>query len=229
MSSSRVEEGYAGDNLDFDWLVDPVGGSNVDISETDITTINLRFSMLAMCEDVVSKLPESVRKINSPEELNLREILYKHQKYLYNKIIRGNGVGNEVTGAEKADLSDLDLSGLDLSYLNLEDVNLKGAKLRGTNLEGVNLEGSNLEGADFMGANLKGANLFEVDIQSIAYTVRKGNDAREYYSSDSSCYIYPLPSRDYLQYLPIDLSGAILVDSEHGRGLASFTASFKSG
>ncbi|WP_462351069.1 DUF5758 domain-containing protein [Fusobacterium varium] len=86
-------------------------------------------------------------------ELELKEILEKHNKWLNNK-----------DGGEKANLRWADLRGADLRWANLRgadlrEADLRWADLRGADLRGADLRGADLRGADLSGANLRGANL----------------------------------------------------------------------
>ena len=92
-----------------------------------------------------------MRKVYTKEEL--REILSKHKKWLFNE-----------DGGERAYLSGANLSGADLSGANLSGVDLSGANLYRAYLSGANLSGANLSGANLSGANLSGANLSGADL-----------------------------------------------------------------
>ena len=70
-------------------------------------------------------------------ELELKEILEKHNKWL-----------NNGEGGERANLSGANLSGADLSGANLSEANLRWANLSGANLRWANLSGANLSEAD---------------------------------------------------------------------------------
>lgn len=58
----------------------------------------------------------------------LKDILAKHKKWLYNG-----------EGGEKADLREVDLRGANLKYADLRGANLRGTNLRGTNVYGADL------------------------------------------------------------------------------------------
>jgi hypothetical protein len=77
-------------------------------------------------------------------ELELKEILEKHNKWLNNK-----------DGGEKANLSGADLRWADLRWADLRWADLRGADLSGADLRGADLSGADLSGADLSGANLK--------------------------------------------------------------------------
>ena len=82
-------------------------------------------------------------------ELELKEILEKHNKWL-----------NNGEGGERANLSGANLSGA-----NLSGANLRWADLSGANLSGANLRWADLSGANLSGANLRWADLSEADIK----------------------------------------------------------------
>ena len=86
-------------------------------------------------------------------ELELKEILEKHKKWL-----------NSEVGGEKADLRGTDLRGANLRWADLSEANLRGADLSEANLRGAvlseaDLRGANLRGANLRWADLRGANL----------------------------------------------------------------------
>jgi len=64
----------------------------------------------------------------------LREVLDKHRKWLYDE-----------DGGERANLSGANLGGAYLGGANLSDANLGGAYLSGANLSDANLSGANLD------------------------------------------------------------------------------------
>ena len=86
-------------------------------------------------------------------ELELKEILEKHNKWLNNKD------GGEKANLSGADLRWADLRWADLRWADLRGADLSGADLRGADLSGADLRGADLSGADLSGADLSGANL----------------------------------------------------------------------
>ena len=103
----------------------------------------------------------------------LKEILDKHHKWLYNEPdgeranLYGAGLrGANLYGADLrcADLYGADLRGADLYGADLSGANLYGADLRGADLYGAGLSGAGLRGANLYGADLRGADLYGADL-----------------------------------------------------------------
>ncbi|MDB2414456.1 pentapeptide repeat-containing protein [Rickettsiales bacterium] len=165
-TESHTEE-TQGEQFDFRWLVLPQGAN--DEMQREILKLQESSSL-------INKLPEKAKSlIYSDEELNPREILFKHYKYLYNKIIEKYMVGERVEGAESASLKSVNLWGIDLSNVNLkhadlgyaflENANLENANLGYAFLENANLENANLENANLENARLRNANLGKANLR----------------------------------------------------------------
>ena len=102
--------------------------------------------------------------------LNMKDILEKHKKWLY---------GDE--GGVRANLRYANLSGA-----NLRGDNLRGADLSGADLSGADLRYANLRGADLSGANLRGADLRGANIPLVEF--RKGKVLTEDIIGYKKCY-----------------------------------------
>ena len=143
------------------WLKEEKGGekvelSNEDLSDVDLSNSDLRYIIL--------------------EDVNLSDAKLEGANLIYANL---SNVDLSTANLSDANLRRVNLEGVNLIYANLSDTNLRSVYLKDVDLTGANLNYANLTdaylkdvdliGADLRDANLIGANLIDANLTDIKY------------------------------------------------------------